>query len=96
MAWFNYDMLGEHPQIYQQNNLTFLVYSKKIVVITSQQAFYLEPSRHYWNRRIQLIMRMIEIDEIRSLNELASWTNPGINWVTTDKKKYVDKALALV
>lgn len=88
-------MQGEQPKIYEHNHLTFYVYSKKIVVFTGHQAFYLEPSRHYWNRRIQLIMKMIEIDEIRSLNELASWTNPGINWVSTDKRNYVAMQPAL-
>jgi hypothetical protein len=88
-------MKGEQPSIYEQGNLTFYVYSRKIVVVTPHQAFYLEPSRHYWNRRVQLIMRMIELNEIRNLNELASWTNPGINWVATSKKNHLALDLAL-
>lgn len=35
-------------------------------------------------------MRLIEVNEIRDLNELAGWTNPGIMWVSTNKRNYVD------
>lgn len=65
------------------------------MVFTASQAFYLEPSRHYWNRRLKMIMRLIEINEIRDLNELASFTNPGINWVSTNKHNYIDMQPAL-
>lgn len=40
-------------------------------------------------------MRLIEVNEIRDLNELAQWTNPGINWVNTNKHNYIDMQPAL-
>lgn len=95
MEWFNELMQGEQAAIYEQGKLTFLVFPNKVVVMTSQQAFYLEPSRHYWNRRLKMIMRLIEINEIRDLNELASFTNPGINWVSTNKRNFLDMKPAL-
>lgn len=90
-------MQGEQPSTFIQNKLTFLIFAdtKKVVVMTPTQAFFLEPSRHYWNRRLKLIMKLIEVNEIRDLNELASWTNPGINWVTTNKRNYIDMQPAL-
>lgn len=90
-------MQGEQPSIYKTEKLTFLVYRNinKIVVMHNDQAFYLEPSRHYWNRRLKLIMRLIEVNEIRDLNELAGWTNAGINWISTSKRNYLDMQPAL-
>lgn len=90
-------MQGEQPTIFQTDKLQFLVYpeNRKVVVIHHSQAFYLEPSRHYWNRRLKLIMKLIEVNEIRDLNELAGWTNPGINWVSTNKRNFIDMEPAL-
>lgn len=90
-------MQGEQPSTFTTEKLTFLVYEKnnKVVVCTASQAFYLEPSRHYYNRRLKMIMRLIEINEIRDLNELASFTNAGINWVSTNKRNYIDMQPAM-
>lgn len=89
-------MQGEQYKIYRQPKLTFIIYKDKILVIGGMdQKFYLIPSRHYWNRRLKLIMRLIEVGEIRDYNELASWTNPGINWVATFQKINLDPEPAL-
>lgn len=71
-------------KIYRQKNLTFIVSPQRITVRTSlPQTFFLQPKAHYWKRRVALIARMIEINEIRNLNELAEYTRPGVDWVTT-------------
>lgn len=71
-------------KIYRQKNLTFIVSPQRITVRTSlPQTFYLEPVAHYWRRRERLIGMMIELGEIRTLEELATWTRPGVNWVST-------------
>ncbi len=85
--------MGE-TKTYYQKNITFILEPQKIIVRTNLQSFYLEPVAHYWNRRINLIRRMVEIGEVRSLNELAEWGGPGVMWTTThyypvDKQKQV-------
>ncbi len=77
-------MQDGQPKIYKQSNLTFIVTPQRITVRTSlPQTFFLEPKAHYWKRRIKLIAVMIELNEIRNLNELAEWTRPGVDWVST-------------
>lgn len=74
-------------KIYKQGNLTFIITPQRIVIRTNLgQQFYLQPKVHFWNRRLKLIQAMIELDEIRDLNELASWCASGnIEWATTDR-----------
>jgi hypothetical protein len=75
--------MGE-TKIYRQKNLTFIVSPQRITVRTSlPQTFFLEPRQHYWKKRVALIAMMIELNEIRTLNELAEWTRPGVDWVST-------------
>lgn len=75
-------MQGE-PQIYTQDRLTFIVFPSKVIVATGLQQFYLSPKAHYFNRRLNLIKAMIALQEIRDLNELATFCAPGIDWVHT-------------
>lgn len=71
-------------KVYQQGALTFIVAPKKTIVRTTLgQEFLLSPKLHYFNRRINLIRVMIALNEIRNLNELATWCKPGIEWVPT-------------
>lgn len=79
-------MQGVTPQVYKQNKLCFVVSGDKIIVCTTMQSFYLQPKAHYWRKRIKLIETMIELGEVRTLGELAAWTNPGIEWVSTSYK----------
>lgn len=79
-------------QIYNQGSLQFILTPEKIIIITPlKQQFYLEPKMPYWKRRLKLIRTMIILNEVRSLNELASFTNPGINWVTTREDYCLDE-----
>lgn len=80
--------------IYRQNYLTFIVTPERIVVKTNLgQQFYLQPKVHYWNRRLKLIRTMIQLNEIRDLNELASWCASGnIAWEPTTKDYAIDTA----
>ena len=74
----------EGIQIYHINNITFIATPETVFVKTKLQMFYLEPQTSYWNRRVQFIKTMIAIDEIRSLNELASFCAGGkVMWVST-------------
>ena len=80
-------VLNEKTQVFKCNNLTFVLYGKEIIIKTPLQAFYLY-SNEYWkagftNKRMQLIKLMIQIGEIRNLNDLASYTRPGITWTAT-------------
>jgi hypothetical protein len=79
-------MQGVTPKVYKQEKLSFVIIGDKIIVYTNLQAFYLQPKAHYWRRRMYLIEAMIELGEVRNLSELASWTNPGIDWVSTSVK----------
>lgn len=74
-------------KIYYQGNLTFIITPSKIIIQTPLQMFYLEPRTHYWKRRIDLIKAMIELQEIRNLNELSSFCAGGnVEWVSTLKQ----------
>ncbi len=80
-------MLGGCNKIYKQGHLTFILTPSKTLVQTPLQAFYLEPRTHYWKRRILLIRTMVELEEIRNLNELASFCASGqVMWVATGNK----------
>lgn len=84
-------------KVYKQKNISFIITADRIVVRTPlNQAFYLQPRQHYWTRRLKLIRMMVELDEIRDLNELASWSGRGIEWVSTSRKYELenDKVLA--
>ena len=79
--------MGEQPKIYTAEKLTFIVVGDKIVIRTKiGQQFYLLPKQHYWLRRIRLIRAMIELNEVRNLNELSEWCGNGIDWVTTSQQ----------
>jgi len=81
-------------QIYHQGTLTFILTPEKVIIMTSlPQTFYLEPKQHYWVRRLNLIRRMIEIDEIRNLEELSEWCSRGIAWIPTSKNYLLDKSV---
>lgn len=73
-------MVGDIQKTYKQNNLTFIVTPEKIYVKTSLQTFSLEPKAHQWKKSMHLIRIMIELEQIRNLEELATWTKPGLEW----------------
>jgi len=80
-------VLSEQTQVFKCNNLTFILYDKEIIIKTPLQAFYL-CSNDYWTssftrNRMQLIRMMLQIGEIKDLNELAGYTRPGIDWAST-------------
>lgn len=84
--------------VYSQGSLTFIITPDKIIIVTSiGQQFYLNPKAHYWTRRIKLIKTMIQLGEIRDLNELSTWCASGqIEWVPTSHKYQLEKAGAMV
>lgn len=75
-------------EVYQYKKLIFILYKNQIIIRTSlNQTFYLV-SNFYWTptfffKRMSIIRYMIGLGEIRSLNELASYTRPGIKWEST-------------
>jgi hypothetical protein len=72
-------------EVYKQGRLTFILTPSRTIVKTAlNQRFFLEPRMHYWQRRIRLINTMIQLGEIRNLNELAEWCGRGVEWVPTD------------
>lgn len=92
MTWYYYDMLGGNSRIFEQGNLTFILTPTKITVQTPLQMFYLEPRTHYWKRRMNLIRAMIELQEIRDLNELASFCGHGnVEWIATNVPLAIEK-----
>ncbi len=78
--------MGTETQVYQQGQLVFILTNEKVIVKTPMQVFFLSPRRHYWNRRLCLIRTIIELGEIQNLDELASWTGRGIEWVSTQNR----------
>lgn len=81
--------------IYTTDKLIFIVTPEKVIVRTNLQQFYLLPKAHYFNRRLNMIRNLIIINEIRDLNELASYTGRGIDWVTTSIKYDLDRQQAM-
>lgn len=84
-------IMVEQPvaKVYKQPPLTFYVLPNKVLVQTHHQLFYLEPSTHRWKRRITLIQNMLELGEIRNLQELADFCANGcIYWTTTNPSYY--------
>lgn len=75
--------LGIDTKIYQNSKLTFILTPTQTMVRTSLQTFYLVPAECYWVRRLKLIRRMIEVNEIRDLNELAGYCGGHIRWTGT-------------
>lgn len=80
-------VVDKNTEVIKYNNLTFILYGKNIIIKTPLQAFYL-CSNECWktaftNKRMRYIRLMIQLGEIRSLNELAGYTRPGIKWTAT-------------
>lgn len=83
-------------KIYRQNKLTFIITEDRIYVKTALQEFFLEPRTHYWNRRTKLIKTMIELGEIRTLNELSSFCGSGnILWTINTKKIFPNEKVVI-
>lgn len=73
------------PKVFQQDRLTFIITPNKTLVKTPLQMFFLEPKTHYYNRRLALIRTLIELQEIRSLEELAGFCAGGnVMWTSTN------------
>lgn len=80
-------VLSEQTPVFKINNLTFILYGKDIIIKTPLQAFYL-CSNYYWetgfyNCKMNEIRSMIPIGRIKTLNDLARQTRPGIKWTST-------------
>lgn len=67
---------------YRVNNLTFILTPEKIYIQTKHQCFYLEARTHYWERRLLLIRTLVQLNEIRSLEELSAYCAGGnVIWI---------------
>jgi hypothetical protein len=66
--------------VYIVNNLTFILTPERVLVKTNLQTFYLRPTTQKYKKRMAMIRLMIELNEIRNLEELASWCGTGIHW----------------
>lgn len=76
--------------LYIYNGIVFDLRDERVRVRTVLgQSFLLEPSFHYYNRRMAKVRRMIELQEIKSLEELASHTNGVIDWIPCRAKAYL-------
>lgn len=78
-------------KIFRQRDFVFILTHKKIVVKTPHQAFYLTPREPYLSGQLRCIRRMIENDEIATLNDLALSCAGGIVWVNTYQEYELDK-----
>lgn len=68
---------------YKQGGLTFTLAPKRVIVQTPMQTFYLVPRASYWHRKIHLVRAMIQLGEIRDLNELAAFCGDCVEWRST-------------
>lgn len=68
---------------YDQGKLVFHLTPRYIIVCTSLQTFFLLPRQSYWYKRLNLVRAMIEVGEIRDLNDLAYFCGDGIEWRAT-------------
>jgi hypothetical protein len=76
---------------YRHGNLCFVLTPERVVIETALQSFFLEPSRHYWRKRVSMIRLMIEMDKIENLAHLAEFCVDAngtkvIDWVVTYRK----------
>lgn len=76
-------VLQQESKVYKNKKLMFILTPTQILVKTSAQMFFLCPESHYWTRKLEMIRHLIEINEIRDLNELAGLTRPNIIWTST-------------
>jgi hypothetical protein len=65
----------------KHGNLTFIL-SSKVVVKSSMQSFYLEPTKRQGSARITLIKSKIESGDIKTLSELATACETKVRWTT--------------
>jgi len=79
--------LNNQTPVFKCNKLTFILEGKDIIIKTSLNQTFFLTSNYYWkpgftSHRLKLIRLMIQIGEIRTLDELASYTRPGLIWST--------------
>lgn len=82
--------MGEN-KTYKTGKLTFLLTPTSTIVTTPLgQSFYLAPKNSYYRRRIYAIRKVIEVNEIRNLEELAEWcagiNGVGVEWLSINNK----------
>lgn len=75
-------VVSKDTKVYRIGRLTFVLLPEMVLVKTPLQAFYLMPTEPRSNKRLRVIRIMIELGEIRNLNELAGWTRPNIIWTS--------------
>lgn len=76
-------VVEENTKVYKVGKLTFVLLPKLVLIKTPLQAFYLMSLNRQGTKRLKVIRIMIELGEIRNLNELAGWTRPNILWTGT-------------
>lgn len=70
-------------EIVQGRNVQFIILNEKIIVCTNLQAFILEPSDYFWNKRLETIKVLIRMGQIDDLDSLASSCKTYIQWIPT-------------
>lgn len=77
-------VVSKDTKVYRVGRLTFVLMPKLVLIKTPLQAFYLMSLNRQGTKRLKVIRIMIELGEIRNLNELAGWTRPNIFWAGTE------------
>lgn len=75
--------LPAEVRTYRQGYLTFTLSPQRTIIRTSLQTFFLLPRESYWYRKLLFVRTMIELGEIRDLNDLAAFCGTGIEWRAT-------------
>lgn len=68
---------------YRHKNLIFIITPTKIAVQTPLQFFFLKAKEPYYGKRLKTVKMLIELGEIKTLNDLAQYTNGKIDWVNS-------------
>ena len=72
-----------NTKTYGEGGLRFTITPSRIYVQTSFQTFFLLPRASYWHRRVSLVRAMIELGEVKDLNDLASFCGNYVEWRAT-------------
>lgn len=75
-------VVNSRAKVFRCNSLIFVLLPTIVIVKTNLQTFYLRPLDRRAEKRLKVIRIMMELGEIRNLNELAGWTRPSIIWTS--------------
>lgn len=74
-----YNALMNTVETYTQKNITFILHCDKTLVVTPHQTFILEPARHNYAKKLEVLREQIRQGEMKTLTDVVAFCNlrPG-------------------